>query len=330
MKNYTLIDYAKLFFAVCIVVIHTDVFLSTRLSSWMILHGISRLAVPFFFITSGFFFGKKLLKSKNIKQDLVKYCKRLFVPFCFWLILDYYHLYSIVNGTGNLFLKTIQYLIFCPSGARSYVLALLVSVPIVTFFYKKDKLKLLWFISIFLYFFALLCNSYYFLIDSTPFKIVIDKYMEIAITGRNGIFFALFFVTSGVIISKYENKINFKINNILLPIFYLIFIVEILLIKGSSYLDDHSLFISFLFLIPSLLIFTLQFISKKDTTKIRNYSTGIYFSHRFILICLTLILLLFNITLSNIIIFFIVIVIDVLLLTVLYKIDNRWINKVIK
>ena len=77
MKNYTLIDYAKLFFAVCIVVIHTDVFLSTRLSSWMILHGICRLAVPFFFITSGFFFGKKLLISKNIKQDLVKYCKRL-------------------------------------------------------------------------------------------------------------------------------------------------------------------------------------------------------------------------------------------------------------
>lgn len=330
MKNYTLIDYLKLFFAICIVIIHTDLLASEKLSLWMILHGICRLAVPFFFIASGFFYGRKLIKSEDIKSDLIKYCKRLFIPFCFWLVLDYYLFYSFVNGSGNLLLKTIQYLIFYPWGAMWYVLALLVAIPIVTFFYKKNKLKLLWISSIFLYLFALLCNNYYFIIDNTSLKFIIDKYMEIAVSGRNGLFFALYFVTTGFILAKEKDKIKYKINNFLLPLFYIIFLIEIFIIKGHAYLDDHSLYLSFLFLIPSILIFALQFVSNKDTTLIRNYSTGIYFSHRFIIMCVTNLLILFNISVSNIYLFFIVIIIDIILLGILYKINNKWINKVIK
>lgn len=56
-KENTAIDIAKLFFAYCIIAIHTVLFLDVHHGLWWFNnHMIWRLAVPFFFLTSGYFF----------------------------------------------------------------------------------------------------------------------------------------------------------------------------------------------------------------------------------------------------------------------------------
>ena len=71
------IDLMKLFFAICIVAIHTGLLNQfSSATNWYIMHMIFRLAVPFFFITSGYFFGKKFLPVENNYSDRMKVCKK--------------------------------------------------------------------------------------------------------------------------------------------------------------------------------------------------------------------------------------------------------------
>lgn len=84
-KNYKIIDLVKLFFSICIICLHTGgLSFFNEEYKFFIEKFIFRMAVPFFFICSGFFFGKKIkfLNNKlNINlRDVKKYCLRLIKP----------------------------------------------------------------------------------------------------------------------------------------------------------------------------------------------------------------------------------------------------------
>ena len=82
----------------------------------------------------------------------------------------------------------------------------------------------------------------------------------------------------------------------------------------------------FIPLIPSLFILLGSINISKNTTIFRNYSTGIYFYHRFVLGIITL----YISATESLLIFFITLFIVVICLTILYKIDNKKINLLIK
>ena len=109
-------------------------------------------------------------------------------------------------------------------------------------------------------------------------------------------------------------------------ILYILLIVEVILTKNYTHADDHSLFLTYVILIPSLLIFVKQFNINVKTHLLRNYSTGIYFVHRFILALVTLTI---N-TNNNVLIFSLTLLITIVLLSLFYKINNTMINKIIK
>lgn len=68
MKNLASIDYAKLFFAFCIVFIHTDILGGNdNYIGYITCQGLLRVAVPFYFIASGYFFFSTLQKNKSSK-----------------------------------------------------------------------------------------------------------------------------------------------------------------------------------------------------------------------------------------------------------------------
>lgn len=72
-----LIDIFKLIFALCVVAIHTNLFGGVKYG-YILKCNIYRLAVPFFFICSGYFLADKVIKSnynvgKFIKKNLVVY-----------------------------------------------------------------------------------------------------------------------------------------------------------------------------------------------------------------------------------------------------------------
>lgn len=82
--KYGYIDIFKFIFSICIVAILTGLLSATSQNiNWYLTHMILRLAVPFFFIVSGFFYGKKIIQNKDSIDDIThKYIKNY-----------YFHLY---------------------------------------------------------------------------------------------------------------------------------------------------------------------------------------------------------------------------------------------
>ena len=334
-ENYAYIDYLKLFFCFCVVGIHSEIFYNfDNIIDYTVFHAIFRCAVPFFFIVTGFFFGIKIYKANSLKeknQIINKYLKRLIIPYLFWLIIGSIKVYLMLDGSVIIRLvKLLRLAILNPWTALWYIWVVILFLVIYKILLNitKDKINIrkLITISYALYIFALLCNNYYFLIENTYIQDLIDLYMKVFITPRNIIFLNIFMLT-GMYFAKYKNVIkNIKINRIVIvsTLSFVVLILETLLLKDKSFVDDSSLYISFLVFIPSLFILMLKFKSNKDTTLIRNLSTGIYFMH-----CITLTLLRFVIF-NNYLLFISAIIIDIVILLLLYKINNKYINYLIK
>ena len=324
MKKYPMIDIFKLLFAIGIVAIHCNLFQGTDNVSWYILHGILRIGVPFFFCVSGFFYCRSLDSNKGDVNVLKKYIKRIGIPFIFWTILNFFIFYhDKCIGLHGIKLVTfiLKNLLFYPWGAMWYLLALMLSLILLYPFYKKKKLGLILIIGALLYLFGLVGNNYYFAILGTKLQLFMEWYSKHFLCTRNALFEGLYFTGVGMYISRMKN-----IPNIWLVIVnYIILVIEIFTIKGHMYLDDHSLYFSFIFFIPIFVLYLTKFDVSFDTSKIRNYSSGIYFMHRFIFGNLTIL----GIT-NNILLFISTIVITIVLLTIGYMSKNKYVLKVIK
>lgn len=105
LVNLTNIDIAKLFFAYCIIGLHSGVFLESKYGYYI--HSIVfRLGVPFFFICSGYFLAGKTT-AENKTEVMLQYIKKLLVPYFLWnalyipYSLHYAHAlngYNLMNG----------------------------------------------------------------------------------------------------------------------------------------------------------------------------------------------------------------------------------------
>jgi len=335
-----IIDILKLFFSICVVAIHTGIFDDRNsLTQYFIFQSIFRLAVPFFFVCSGYFIGLKLFDKKEKLEGKIiikKQLSRLKYPLIFWMIIglpiQIYFLRD--NSLVYIALKLTQKILFYPWNAFWYVLALIVALFIILQFYKKNKLELCFKISCFLYCFALICNNYYFVIENTFIQSFVDKYMYIFISARNGLFVGLFFVTAGILLAKKSLSHIFdkKKNILMLIVFYSLFLLEIFFIRNKSYLDDSSLFLLILPVVIEIIICSSFINLKIDTKKIRNYSTGLYFVHATIRDIIKILFETFyGIEInSSITLFLLTLVISFILVTILFKINNEKINKIIK
>lgn len=141
-----------------------------------------RLAVPFFFVTSGFLLFRKIDLSDPDKGRIKGYCMKLLRLYGTWAFLLF------IGMTGHLW----------------YLGALVLSVIIIYMLLKKSvSLKWLVVIAVIAFIIGLLGDNYYDITVALRNNTVIDYiaafYERVFRTTRNGVFFGLIYVMIGIL-----------------------------------------------------------------------------------------------------------------------------------
>lgn len=304
-----------------------------------------QLAVPFFFVTSGFLLGSKMnniTDIKIIKSVFVKYIKR-----CFKLLIVFEPIAIIFNipiyyhDTKNIWhclLLTIRDIVFYPKGALWYILASIVGAWIIYLFFRFNRKKLMIPVAVLLYGFALICNSYFFIIENSAFGQVIKVLIHYISSIRNGIFVGFLLLLVGFLVAeRWNNSSLFKNKKRImfcLLISFCLFLLELYLIKDFNKLDDSSLSIIKPLVVTFLLMFCLCFSSNnvnKTCLHLRHLSTGVYVLHRSILLILTYgIILVFRAKADPVILFVLTLSISIGICLTSYRSKIPFINSILK
>lgn len=143
--------------------------------------------------------GEKLNTCSNdFKIVFCTYRKNLVGPLLFGggIGIILYAIQLILNGQSIIkcILLCIRSAIFYPLGAMWFIAACIVGSYILQCVLKyKVNVAIVSVISILLFVFALFSNTYYFLIQDTWYKEIVDMYLWLCVSARNGIFLFIYF-----------------------------------------------------------------------------------------------------------------------------------------
>lgn len=224
-------------------------------------------------------------------------------------------------------LRVIQSIVFYPYGALWYIQAMIVGIWMLYFLVLKENKKRLGYCAgIPLFFVAIVCNSYYFLVENSVIGKYVRLYLKVAVSARNGIFYGFFVLWVGFISYRVykKNLVPSVIVKISFLVCYSLYLIELWNLKDKVMKDDGSIFIMSIPVTACLLMLSVRRKEVNNQTVIlRNLSTGIYLLHRPILYILTIIQILFSIDISHEIQFFMVSCAAVIICCVAYKRNYR-------
>lgn len=296
-KTYQGVDAAKFFFALCIVALHANV--ASCLpgnAGWLLEKAVFRLAVPYFFVASGFFLGLKTAKAdgRQIGQIIRRYCLRLLLPLIvFSVISDLQRAWELLaEGTSLPDIVRIigKATLFYPFGALWYVQASMVGALLLYPFLRWGRLTPAVLIGAALHAFALLCNNYAFLAEGAALAGIVDRYMLACLSPRNGLFVGFAFLSIGACCSRIAERVQRHRAALLTGavLTYAAYVAEALLVRrnGGAVLDDGGLYAAHLLTAPALVLLTASVsvpLKTETTLLMRNLSTGMYYLHRPIL-----------------------------------------------
>lgn len=268
MRRNLSLDIFKLFLCALVIIIHIPAPLleNHEIIDWLLKYGITRVAVPLFFIIGGYYFGKKINDIKVLRKYIIHLCIIYAVWYLIYIPFDLEHLK--VDGEIRLF--NIFTSITFGFGHLWYVPALIVGS--ITLYIAKRVLKndkLIAAIAILI----LIATTAYSL-SVNPFEISIKSY-------RNGLFFGFPFIVIGYCIRRFDliNKINKSLVIILS-------ILSLLLLLGESYyLHEIKTFSDLLFSLtlfcPIIFILVMKFSREAVYGEyMSELPGGVYFVHK--------------------------------------------------
>lgn len=285
-RNYA-IDFIKFFAIFAVVVIHT--FPLDSQIGLFILDNLSRFAVPFFFVASGYLFGKKMLNTREPVLYFKRYVIKIVKIYVCWLI--FYSIYDILviyQSHSNVYQNLMKYfekftmlnLLYYGKGTSAYQLwfltSLIWSIIILFIFFRLKKVSLLVALSLILNIIGLLGQSY-------------SLIYNISISTRDALFFGLFYTTLGFFFAYHSHffkslKINANIYLYLFFVFSFLQVVEGYILEKILSGSHGEYFISTIFSTVFLFSFALN---KKQLgkglfiTKVGSNALGIYIIHVF-------------------------------------------------
>lgn len=216
-KYYHAIDIARVVAAFVVVAVHTNPLQDyTEVGDYFINTVIGRLVVPFFFIVSGYFFGRKLVFDKPVSSDishLFAFLKKIFMIYVVWTLIylpfqfiewlhsddswEYWFTYA-----HEVIMKGSYYPLW-------YLTGLLVATAVSYMLFKMMKPALVLVITGGLFLIGTAMNSYY---DILQLDGLFQTYYELFLTTRNGLFFGSFYVSLGILLSKRSRTLPFRLN----------------------------------------------------------------------------------------------------------------------
>ncbi|MDD7282260.1 acyltransferase [Floccifex sp.] len=287
-RQYAMIDIAKYVSALLVVAIHTFPFyeISETLNTYFI-QTICRIAVPFFFTTSGFFFFRKWSEDKEVnKESVKKYLLRLLKIYLIWSVI--YLPYTIYDYTRDGFqiMNIVSYVRdFLLNGSYYHLWflpALMTATVIVSFLYSKKGLMTTLKVCLILYIFGYFINVYALVWEQIPvISFFYEFFTKVFTTSRNGFFFGPLFVCMGLLLAR-TKRLDKKLNQIGFLISFILLVLEVTIYRATGILRDlTSMYIS---LIPAVYFFvnwmlTIKIPYKESYKAMRNESLLIYTSH---------------------------------------------------
>ncbi len=271
------IDVLKIVLAFLVIALH--IFPVSKLNgiqgviSYEIASGITRIAVPIFFIISGYFLRNKL----NDKKYLLKYAKRILLLYGVWQLIylpDLIRCYQLgwFSSTDAILKLVYGY------WHLWYLLATVLAVWLL-FLTRDLSLRTKWVLI-----FGLLAFGYAYqiLIQSEFLKdceVLVDIYAFIGTT-RNFLFFAFPSMLIGTLYDHWSVKIS-KVKELLFPV-----LIGLLLESYLYYTFGVKAMDFLVLLIPFCMILFCQVNESKAITKLKfnsSLSLGIYLCHPYVI-----------------------------------------------
>lgn len=257
---------------------------------------LARIAVPFFFVSSSFFFFRKLnykagLQDEANLRSLKNFVFRIGKLYLIWtaVYLTLLIFSWITGGFGVVtILRFIRDFFFAGSYYHLWFLpALIFSVCLVYYLARKYKINELFLISFCFYLVGMIINVYQdFLLMIPGVSLIIKLYLDIFVSARNGLFFGFIFTVMGYYFARKETYGDYKQPLINTIVSLVLLMLEAYLILWLGYMRDlTSMYVMLIPLIYFLFMTLMQFTSSKlSKTSIimRKMSTLIYVSHVYI------------------------------------------------
>lgn len=212
-QNYYSIDLFKFFCAFLIVFMHSHCRDLGDSGTWIV-DVICQIGVPFFFIASGFFYTKGLLRNKtDEKTYFCKYFRRVSYMYIAWSIITLPIAYIIIeraHGDYPTFLKWIYlFRLFFFTGSIGiywYVLALVYNSAIIYYAHQKKWIPTLSIIAVLFWIIGIIYNSPY-----NNGNLFFESIHVIFGSERNFLHVGLFYMCIGYCFAKYEHRFKFSL-----------------------------------------------------------------------------------------------------------------------
>lgn len=287
-KSYTGIDYFRLIAAFLIVAIHTSPL--TSLSStgdFILTRVISRVAVPFFLMTSGFFLISRYQKNDGKLIAFLKKTARMYgVAIVIYLPINLYNNYFSMKPLLPNLIKdilidgTLYHLWYLPAAMLGGIIA--------WYLVRKLHYKGAFIIASILYLIGMFGDSYYGISQSTGvLNHFYDLIFEVTDYTRNGLFFAPIFFVLGGYIADQRPQMSLKVSILGTIISFSLMLTEALFLHHFDLQRHDSMYVLLLPCMYFLFHTLLHFRGKRHVTS-RTVSFIIYIIHPMMIVAVRL------------------------------------------
>lgn len=279
-ERYYQVDVMRFVCAILVISIHTSALYSFGDIPGKVLSlGIARIAVPFFFIASGYFFYERFNHEGYLKAYIIRILKYYLISSIVYTLI----LFTFIKSRNSNIWDLVKNLLFNGvSPSLWFFPALIFSISVLYLFLKKNWIKPLVVVSLVLYALGLIGDSYYGLVVGTPLEKLVEMYSAVFVYTRNGLCFGLPFLTLGVLINKYDMKNKLKHLKALTLFFAVIFASEAYVLISNNISKDNNMYISLMFLVSCIFLLSLRskkILSDRKAKLLRDMSLWIYCLH---------------------------------------------------